>query len=406
MTDTASEKLSSNTMPGSANFIERLGGALTAGQLTVTTPNKKVYRFSGPEDGPHAELKLRKTGLAHRILSGGDVGFAEAYIDGIFDSPDLTALIELGAINEYASWTSFLKGRYLYRWFARIGHALRSNSKRGAKRNIKSHYDLGNEFYGLWLDPTMTYSSAVYPDSSSSLDQAQQHKYQLLIDQLKLEPSHHLLEIGCGWGGFAIYAAEIIGCQITAVTISQAQYEFARSRIEKAGLQDKITLLLRDYRDLQGSYDCIASIEMLEAVGESYWTSYFSKLSALLKDGGRAALQVITIEKSYWESYRSNPDFIQQYIFPGGMLPTIERLQAEAGDANLVWERCQGYATDYSKTLTSWREAFLEAWPKLQKLGFDERFRRMWHYYLCYCEAGFNVGRIDVDHITLRRAIR
>ncbi|MDB3952420.1 cyclopropane-fatty-acyl-phospholipid synthase family protein [Alphaproteobacteria bacterium] len=402
MTDTASEKILNNTTPGSTKFIERLGGALTAGELTVTTPKKKVFRFTGPEDGPHAELKLQKTGLAGKILAGGDVGFAEAYIDGICDSPDLTALIELGAMNEYASWTSFLKGRNLYRWFARLGHALKPNSKRGAKRNIKSHYDLGNDFYALWLDPSMTYSSAVYPNTSSTLEEAQRHKYQLLIDELKLEPSHHLLEIGCGWGGFAVYAAEMIGCKITAVTISQAQYDFARRRIENAGLNDKITLLLRDYRDLEGRYDRVVSIEMLEAVGESYWASYFTKLNALLKEGGRAALQVITIEKTYWQSYRSNPDFIQQYIFPGGMLPTIERLQDEAGEANLAWERCQGYASDYAKTLAVWREAFHKAWPKLEKLGFDERFRRMWHYYLCYCEAGFNVGRINVDHITLR----
>ena len=403
MTDTATEKLLSTANRGSAKFIERLGGALTAGQLTVTTSNGKVFRFLGPEDGPHAELELLKPGLARKILAGGDVGFAEAYIDGICDSPDLTALIELGAINEYASWASFLKGRNLYRWFARLGHASRSNSKRGAKRNIKSHYDLGNDFYALWLDPTMTYSSAVYSNTSSTLEEAQRHKYQLLIDQLKLEPSHHLLEIGCGWGGFAIYAAEMIGCKITAVTISQAQYDFARRRIENARLSDKITLLLRDYRDLEGRFDRIASIEMLEAVGESYWSSYFTKLSALLEQGGRAALQVITIDKNYWQSYRSNPDFIQQYIFPGGMLPTVERMQDEAGRASLAWERCQGYATDYAKTLAEWREAFHVAWPKLQELGFDEQFRRMWHYYLCYCEAGFNIGRIDVDHITLRR---
>lgn len=403
MPNTTTESLFFTGKEGSVKFIERLGGALAAGRLTVTTPQSTVYRFAGAEDGPYAELAIRKSGLGRKILTGGDVGFAEAYMEGIFDSPDLTALIELGALNEYVSWTGFLKGRDLYRWVSRIGHALRPNSRRGARKNIKSHYDLGNDFYAAWLDPTMTYSSAVFPDSEATLEEGQRHKYQLLIDELELEPSHHLLEIGCGWGGFAVYAAEMVGCRVTAVTISQAQYDYARRRIENAGLSDKITLLLRDYRDLEGRYDRIASIEMLEAVGESYWPGYFAKLGKLLADGGRAALQVITIDAEYFQGYRRNPDFIQQYIFPGGMLPTVERLQDEARRAGLAWENCRGYGADYAKTLAVWRDAFHANWSTLEKLGFDERFRRMWHYYLCYCEAGFNVGRIDVDHITLRR---
>lgn len=403
MTNTITENFLFAGKRVNVKFIERLGRALAAGRLTVTMPQKKVFRFAGAQSGPHAELVIQKPGLARKILTGGDVGFAEAYMEGICDTPDLTAVIELGALNEHVSWTGFLKGREIYRRIARIGHALRPNSKRGAKRNIKRHYDLGNDFYRAWLDPTMTYSAAVFPNSATTLEDAQLHKYQLLIDELDLSSSHHLLEIGCGWGGFAVYAAETVGCKVTAVTISQAQYDYARARIEKAGLGDKIDLLLRDYRDLDGKYDRIASIEMLEAVGESYWPGYFEKLSTLLKTGGRAALQVITIDADYWQNYRSNPDFIQQYIFPGGMLPTVDRLQREAAQAGLAWERCRGYGADYAKTLAAWRDSFHAGWPKLEKLGFNERFRRMWHYYFCYCEAGFNVGRIDVDHITLRQ---
>jgi len=324
-------------------------------------------------------------------------------MEGVCDSPDLTALIELGALNEHVSWNGFLEGARVFRWLARLGHFIRPNSKHGARRNIRDHYDLGNEFYAAWLDPTMTYSAAVYPTVDITLAEAQRCKYQRLIEQLYLNENHHLLEIGCGWGGFAIYAAKTIGCKVTAVTISKAQYDYAASRIAEAGLTDRIELRLEDYRDLEGRFDRIVSIEMLEAVGEAYWPVYFDKVKALLCDGGRAAIQVITIEEGYWQNYRDNPDFIQRYIFPGGMLPTVERLQNETSRAGLQWEACKGYGADYARTLSVWRDAFDANWSTLMDMGFDERFRRMWRYYLCYCEAGFNVGRIDVQQIALQR---
>jgi cyclopropane-fatty-acyl-phospholipid synthase len=380
-----------------------LGHALAVGQLTVTTPSGSAYRFAADRPGPSAELNIHKPGLAGKLLTGGDVGFAEAYIEGICGSPNLTALIELGALNEDVSWKGFLEGARVFRWLQRLSHRVRPNSKRGARRNIRDHYDLGNDFYAAWLDPTMTYSAAVYPSADATLEEAQRYKYQRLIEQLDLSADHRLLEIGCGWGGFAIHAAETVGCKVTAVTISEAQYRFAAARIAEAGLADRIELRLQDYRDLDGCFDRIVSIEMLEAVGESYWPVYFDKLHSLLREGGRAAIQVITIDADCWQDYRNNPDFIQRYIFPGGMLPTVNRLQNESERAGLNWEDCQGFGGSYARTLVAWREAFEASWPALSGMGFDEKFRRMWRYYLCYCEAAFNVGRIDVQQIALHR---
>ena len=384
-------------------FIERLGNAVTFGRLTIKTRKGGTYHFVGKEDGPDAELIIKKSGFARKLLTGGDVGFAEAYIEGICDTPDLTALIQLGALNEDVAWANFLKGIPVFRWLARFGHVLRANSRRGAKRNIKSHYDLGNEFYASWLDPSMTYSSAAYPASTASLEKAQEHKYHLLLSKLNVDASHHILEIGCGWGGFAIYAAKTTGCKVTALTISQAQFNYAKLNVSRLGLEGQISIKLCDYRDINEKFDRIVSIEMLEAVGEAYWASYFGKFNSLLAIGGRAAIQVITIDEAYWQSYRRNPDFIQQYIFPGGMLPTIERLKKEVQAAKLNWQSCSKFGTDYARTLRTWRGTFDTKWPYIESLGFDEHFRRMWRYYFCYCEAGFNIGRIDVVHAILSR---
>jgi cyclopropane-fatty-acyl-phospholipid synthase len=403
MTDTTSGNFPRTRKRLRGDLIEMLGRALAVGRLSVTTPGGATYRFAADLPGPSAALNIHKPGFARKLLTGGDVGFAEAYIEGICDTPDLTRLIELGALNEHVSWNGFLEGGRLFRWFARLGHRFRPNSKRGARRNIREHYDLGNDFYAAWLDPTMTYSAAVYPAADVSLEEAQRCKYQRLIEKLDLNADHHLLEIGCGWGGFAVHAAETIGCKVTAVTISEAQYRYAATRIAEAGLTDRIDLKLLDYRDLEGRFDRIVSIEMLEAVGEAYWPVYFEKLNALLRRGGRAAIQVITIDADYWQNYRNNPDFIQRYIFPGGMLPTVERLQNESARAGLSWEDCCGYGADYARTLAAWRDSFEMNWPVLRDMGFDEKFRRMWRYYLCYCEAGFNVGRIDVQQIALQR---
>ena len=384
-------------------FVERLGNAIKFGRLTVRTQQGCPLHFIGEKDGPDAELIIKKSGFARKILSGGDIGFAESYMEGICDTPNLTDLIQLGALNEDVAWASFLRGASFFRWLALLGHTLRPNSKSGAKRNIKRHYDLGNEFYSSWLDPSMTYSSAIFPKSTASLEDAQKHKYNLILEKLNVIASHHILEIGCGWGGFAVYAAQKTGCKVTALTISPAQYDFVKQKIEALGLQQKICVVLCDYRDITGKFDRIISIEMLEAVGEAYWSNYFKKVRTLLTNDGRAAIQVITMEETYWDRYKRNPDFIQQYIFPGGMLPTNERLRREVRDANLKLESCNGFGTHYAKTLAAWCKTFDKKWPSIKKMGFDEHFRRMWRYYFCYCEAGFRIGRVDVVHTILSR---
>ena len=403
MAGTNFESTTMKNIHSGKKFVERLGNAITFGRLTIKTRSGSTFHFVGEEDGPDAELILKKPGFARKLFTGGDVGFAEAYMEGICDTPDLTALIQLGALNEDVAWANFLKGIPFFRWFARFGHAIRANSRRGAKRNIKSHYDLGNKFYASWLDPSMTYSSAVFSKSTTPLEKAQEYKYHLLLSKLNVDASHHILEIGCGWGGFAIYAVKTTGCKVTALTISPAQYNYAKKNVAELGLEGQISIKLCDYRDINEKFDRIVSIEMLEAVGEAYWASYFEKFNSLLLSGGRAAIQVITINEAYWQSYRRNPDFIQQYIFPGGMLPTIERLQQEVQAAKLNWENCSKFGADYARTLRIWCETFDMKWPSIKSLGFDEHFRRMWRYYFCYCEAGFNIGRIDVVHAILSR---
>ena len=291
----------------------------------------------------------------------------------------------------------------LTHWLNRVIHLLRPNTRKGAKRNIHAHYDLGNEFYALWLDTTMTYSSALFSDSQKSLRDAQNDKYRALAASTDIRPGDHVLEIGCGWGGFAEFAARELDCKVTGITISNEQLTFAKNRIAKAGLEDKVDLRFCDYRDLDSKYDRVVSIEMFEAVGESYWPTYFSKLHDCLKPGGRAGLQIITIAKERFEAYRKKTDFIQRYIFPGGMLPSPERLDTEFAAADLQLLAREDFAADYARTLAEWRLRFLDVWPEVQALGFDTRFRNMWEYYLAYCEAGFATNSIDVSHFTLTR---
>lgn len=377
-----------------------LGRHLQAGQLHLVLPDGGSYRFSGTRPGPVAKLRVRSPRFLRRVLLGGDIGFAEAYMDGDCDSPDLRALVELALANA-ESWERLLEGVSFWRLASRLRDLARPNNRFWARRNIARHYDLGNAFYEAWLDPGMAYSAAVFERPDQPLEEAQTAKYRRIAERARLAPSHHLLEIGCGWGGFAIFAAREIGCRVTAITLSAAQHANALRRVREAGLEDRVTVLLRDYRDIQGRFDRIVSIEMLEAVGERYWPVYMRKLSELLAPGGVAALQVITIDDALWPSYRRGVDFIRRYIFPGGLLPAMSVLRDEAARAGLACRDEGGYGQDYALTLAYWHRRFDAAWPRIARLGFDERFRRMWKFYLAYCEGGFRLGRIDVKQFAL-----
>jgi cyclopropane-fatty-acyl-phospholipid synthase len=377
------------------SLVLALAARINSGELAITLPHGGERLFKGAQAGPRAALRVYHPRVFRRVLLGGTLAFAEAYMDGDCDSPDLAALVELVIRNEAALLTA-LDGQRWPRALQRLGHLLRPNSKRGARRNIARHYDLGNDFYALWLDRSMTYSSAVFERPGESLETAQDNKYRRMAELAGIGPNDRVLEVGCGWGGFCSWAAREIGCQVTAVTISPAQHDFAARRLQAEGLAGQVDLRLQDYRDLEGSFDRIVSIEMLEAVGEKYWPRYFAMLRDRLVPGGRAALQVITIADNLFEAYRKDVDFIQRYIFPGGLLPSPGRLSDQARRAGLCWRGCESFGRHYARTLAIWRRSFEAAWPQVGALGFDERFQRMWRYYLAYCEAGFETGRIDV----------
>ena len=297
-----------------------------------------------------------------------------------------------------------MTGNPVVRALDHLRHLLRRNSRAGSRRNIHAHYDLGNSFYAAWLDPGMTYSSALFREAGTSLEAAQREKYAVLARRIGIESGHKVLEVGCGWGGFAEFVGREIGAEVDAITISQAQFDHASARIQAAGLADRVRIKLCDYRDLDGVYDRVASIEMFEAVGEPYWPTFFNKLEAVLKPGGLAGLQIITIADDLFDGYRRRPDFIQKYIFPGGMLPSQSRLREEVASAGLVWRGLDGFGADYAQTLHQWTGRFESAWPKIQALGFDDQFRRLWRYYLGYCQAGFTTGRTDVVHLALGKS--
>jgi cyclopropane-fatty-acyl-phospholipid synthase len=286
---------------------------------------------------------------------------------------------------------------------SRLLHMMRPNTRKGSRKNIYAHYDIGNDFYSRWLDPSMTYSSALFEDGINDLEQAQLRKYEEMVRRLELQPQHHVLEIGCGWGGFAEYAARNVGCRVTGITISKAQYDYAVDRIQKAGLSDRVKIELIDYRDITGTYDRIASIEMFEAVGEAWWPTFFKTLRDRLTQGGWAVMQIITIRDDRFEHYRRNPDYIQRYIFPGGMLPSKAVLKQQIEKAGLRTGESLSFGADYAKTLKLWNDRFQAAWPHLRVNGLDERFKRLWEQYLCYCQAGFATGNIDVIQIAAHK---
>jgi cyclopropane-fatty-acyl-phospholipid synthase len=376
---------------------------LGEGRLDFFLPDGRRFRAEGKAPGIAAEIRVVNPDLFARLVREGDLGFCEAYLDGWWTTPDLQAFLDLiqRPANNFVG-DSF-PGLGLVRAYERLRFWLQANSKRQAKRNIAYHYDLGNEFYRLWLDDTMTYSSAIFENPQESLETAQRRKYASMVDQMGARPGEHVLEIGCGWGGFAEYAAKERGLRVTGLTISQAQHDFAVERIARAGLSDRVEIKLQDYRDERGRYDGIASIEMFEAVGERYWQVYFNTLRERLKPGRHATLQIITVADARWEMYRRGVDFIQKYIFPGGMLPAPSVLRAEVERAGLRVKGSIEFGESYSLTLRRWHETFSNRWAELKRLGFDDRFRRMWDFYLASCAGAFQGGNCDVTQITVTR---
>lgn len=370
------------------DLLENLQGGL----LEIRLPDGSTSLFGDGEHG--VTLHVHDETLFSRVLARGDIGLAEAYLDGLWEAPDLTALLTLLANNRavlkkalYGSWRQLLA--------ARVRHWLNRNNRAGSRRNIMAHYDLGNDFYRLWLDPTMSYSAAIYRDGQAdSLASAQHAKYQRILQRLQAKPGERVLEIGCGWGGFAELAVQS-GLQLTGLTLSPAQLDWAKQRVPQADLR------LQDYRDTTEQFDHVVSIEMFEAVGERWWPSYFQTVAKALKPGGKAVIQSITIGADLFPAYRKGTDFIQQYIFPGGMLPSRSAFRRAAAKAGLVVQQEYAFGLDYARTLAEWRHAFETNWPQIQQLGFDETFRRLWRLYLCYCEAGFKAGNIDVVQFEL-----
>ena len=381
-------------MSFAARFVLKSLARLSAGRLTVRLPDGTTCHFGPNGAERQAEIEIKDWRFFRRVLLDGDIGFAESYMDGLCDSPDLPALLSLLTDNEKAlgrvTRTNVFHGLLL-----KLLHRRHDNSREGSRRNIHAHYDLGNCFYGLWLDPTMSYSSALFGGESKSLEAAQAAKYERVLTQLGAKQGDTILEIGCGWGGFAEVAARR-GMRVTGVTISREQLAYAQARLQRAGLSDRVDLQFRDYRDIEGRYDHIVSIEMIEAVGERYWPDYFAVLKRHVAPGGSALVQAIVIADDFFKGYRSRPDFIQTYIFPGGMLLSPQRLGEQCRKAGLKIAELYSFGLDYAHTLETWLGRFDAVSDQVGRLGFDERFRRMWRYYLAYCAAGFSTRRTDV----------
>jgi cyclopropane-fatty-acyl-phospholipid synthase len=373
------------------------------GRLVFVLPTGREVAVGGALPGPDARVIIHDYRFVRRALAGGDIGFAEGYMAGEWETPDLSAVLEAFSLN-YDRLTELVTGNVFIRVLNAVRHRLHRNSRSGSKKNIHAHYDLGNAFYSRWLDPSMTYSSARYERPGQPLPEAQQAKYAALAKTIDLKPGQSVLEIGCGWGGFAEFAAKEVGARVTGVTISQEQYDFAKKRMFDQGLADKADIRLIDYRDIDGQFDRVASIEMFEAVGEEYWPTYFNKVREVLAPGGRAGLQIITIRDELFGDYRKRADFIQKYVFPGGMLPSETRLREETARAGLEWRDITRFGHNYADTLAEWARRFEAAWGDIRGMGFDERFRRLWRFYLSYCEAGFRTGRTNVIQLGLARA--
>jgi cyclopropane-fatty-acyl-phospholipid synthase len=372
------------------------------GRLDVVLPDGRRFRADGRKPGHVAEMVVHDPDLFARLIREGDLGFSEAYLDGDWSTPDLQSFMDLVHSDNDAIYNGYPGMRFVRAW-ERLRFWLQSNSKRQAKKNISYHYDLGNDFYRLWLDDTMTYSSALFRTGQESLERAQIQKYESMVDQMGAKPGDHVLEIGCGWGGFAEYAARERGLRVTGLTISKEQRDYAVERMRRAGLADRVEIKLQDYRDERGTYDGIASIEMFEAVGEKYWPVYFRTVRDRLKPGANATFQIITVLDQRWESYRKGVDFIQKFIFPGGMLPAPRVLRTEIERAGLAVARSIEFGQSYGLTLRRWHETFNDRWDEIALQGFDDRFRRMWNFYLTSCAATFESRNCDVTQITVTK---
>ncbi|MEO8530770.1 MAG: cyclopropane-fatty-acyl-phospholipid synthase family protein [Deltaproteobacteria bacterium] len=397
------------SLDGQANLpryfsqVFAISARMKRGRLDWVLPDGRQFRIHTHETGPVAEVHIHDTDVFARLIREGELGFCDAYLDGAWSTPDLQAFMDLVQLAGKDGVYGVFRGQIIVQAYERLRFWLQSNSKRQAKKNIAQHYDLGNAFYGLWLDESMTYSSALFESGQESLETAQEQKYASMVDQMGAKPGDHVLEIGCGWGGFAEYAAATRGLKVTGLTISKEQYDFAVARMARAGLSDRVEIKLQDYRDERGLYDGIASIEMFEAVGQQYWPTYFNSLRDRLKPGANATLQIITVADWRWDIYRKSIDFIQKYVFPGGMLPAPKVLRAEVEKAGLKVLRSIEFGDSYSQTLRRWHDLFNGKWEKVAHLGFDERFKRMWNFYLTSCAATFRAGNCDVTQITVSR---
>ena len=386
-------------------LVFKLFNQLRHGELVIQDGNT-THRFGGGDVSiaPSATVVIHEQRAYSRILTGGTMGAAEAYIDGDWSTEQLTDVTRVFSANIPILEAMKHKQNWFIKAGVKLAHAARKNSVSGSRENIAAHYDLGNEFFSLFLDPSLMYSSAVYPKGSDNLAEASQHKLKLICEDLELKPTDHLVEIGTGWGGMAIYAAENYGCKVTTTTISKEQLDYARAEVERRGLQDKVTLLFEDYRNLSGQFDKLVSIEMIEAVGHEYFDTYFGRVSSLLKPDGKAVIQAITINEQRYEDYRKSVDFIKRYIFPGGCLPSLNIISGaltRTTDMQIIDLR--DIAIDYAKTLKHWHEAFMAELDAVKSLGFDEKFIRMWRFYLSYCEGGFRERIIGTYQITMAK---
>jgi cyclopropane-fatty-acyl-phospholipid synthase len=365
---------------------------MRTGCLTVVLPDGSRRTFGDPTSDLRGEMHIHDLAALERLLVGGEVGGGEAYVDGLWSSPDLVALISLAVANRQALALSKGWWRLPARVVRTVSHRRNRNTRPGSRRNIAAHYDLGNDFYSLWLDETMTYSSAVFATPEQSLADAQRNKYRLMAARAGLAAGQHVLEIGTGWGGFALYAAGELGCRVTTVTVSKAQHELAGRRVREAGLEDRVRVELRDYRDIEGTYDAIVSIEMLEAVGAEYLGTFFRACDRALRTGGRMSVQVITFPDDAYESQLRGANWIQRYIFPGGVLPSLAAIERSLAGTQLLVTGVTDIRSSYALTLRAWRTRFFERLAEVRAMGFDDRFIRMWDYYLSISEAGFRTG--------------
>jgi len=370
------------------------------GHLILTNYDDEKYLFGDPSQKLKVKIKINKPGLTYQIVKSGSTGLAEAYMRGDFETDDLTNLIELTAKNIKLVYK--FSGLLDFSIFNKIKNFLLKNNKSRSKKNISKHYDLGNEFFSLWLDPTLTYSSAIFDQKDNDLEKAQINKYKKLVELIKPKSGNKILEIGCGWGGFAEYVGKNHDVKLDCITISKKQFEYASNRIFKNGLNEKINIQFKDYRDVKQKYNSIASIEMIEAVGQNYLENYFKTIKTNLVSEGSAAIQAITIDDNLFDRYKTKEDFIQKYIFPGGFLPSKKKLYDLSKNNGLAINQYNSYGLHYSNTLKIWRDEFFKKWEEISKQGFDNKFKRMWHFYLSYCEAGFKSKNIDLIQFSLQ----